>query len=308
MKKKKLILFYNDPRENNIFLNKLSEIENVEAKCVFKPVNKLFRMVRRLHIKSGLPGLAIWFLDWKKQINDFDIVISIASPYSYEVLKWVDHNSNNTRIINYFWDSIEISKYPLVKQLNFENWSFFENECEKYELKYNPQFFVSNMLLPKSKILYDIVYVGADRNGILKHRTFLINQYYKKFKNLSLKLFFYYFSNDQSIPNDIRKSKLLTETEYYKITSESKAILDIVEPNVQWMTLRPLLAMSNQKKLITNNKMISNEVYYKPQNIFILEIDDISTLPNFVNSPFVPIDKELEFYDAVNWLKRFEEE
>ena len=83
-------------------------------------------------------------------------------------------------------------------------------------------------------------------------------------------------------------------------------VVDIVEKEIQWQTLRPLLALTNKKKLITNNVGIRNEKYYSPDNIFILGEDDSEKLKDFVNSDFVSIDpNDLNYYNASSWLSRF---
>jgi hypothetical protein len=87
---------------------------------------------------------------------------------------------------------------------------------------------------------------------------------------------------------------------------KSKAILDYLSDPSDGLSLRPMESIFHKKKLITNSKLIANYDFYRPQNIFILGRDNLSDLPEFLNSPYEEIDKEIiEKYDFKNWLNRF---
>lgn len=305
MKGNILFLFFNDPRNNNILLDEIDKIEGVSSACVLRPVGLFLRLLRRIHIASGLPGISIWFLDWKKNIENYNIVVCIASRYSPGILRWVKRKNPRARCINYFWDSVAISRYPIKSSDDFENWSFNSEDCKKYNMHYNPQFFISNIKL-RGKEIYDVTYVGADRNGILQSRSKLVKKYDELFTQYKIKHYFYYVSDSEIVPKQIRHSKPLSEQQFYDVSAQGKAMLDIVEPDVQWLTLRPLLALKNGKKVITNNKNICNEIFYSKDNVFILGVDNMNNLKKFVTSDFKKIDESyLKYYSVEEWIKRF---
>ena len=87
---------------------------------------------------------------------------------------------------------------------------------------------------------------------------------------------------------------------------ESKALLEIVKEDVSGITLRALEGIFFGKKLITNNKFIKMYDFYNPNNIFILEDDNLSNLKNFISSKYEPIDKTIiDYYDFEEWVNRF---
>ena len=89
--------------------------------------------------------------------------------------------------------------------------------------------------------------------------------------------------------------------------AQGRVILDVVEQGAEWMTLRPLLALSNHKKVITNNHYIKKEKYYSRDNIFILGEDSDRTLKEFITSPFKEINEStLAYYSCREWVKRFD--
>ena len=56
--------------------------------------------------------------------------------------------------------------------------------------------------------------------------------------------------------------------------------------------------------LIDNDKNIIN--FYNPNNIFILGKDDINKIKEFIDSPYIEINKDIvDYYDFEQWLKRF---
>ena len=83
----------------------------------------------------------------------------------------------------------------------------------------------------------------------------------------------------------------------------SKCVLDIVQRGQSGLTLRPIEALLNSKKLITDNVAVERYDFYDPRNIFILGKDDESRIKEFVDSPFVEVPESvIEKYEFGNWL------
>ncbi len=301
-----LFLFFNNPQNNNIFLEWFNRENGIRGECVFKPVGILCRIIRRFHLYSGLPGIGIWFYQWHKEIRPGKKIVCIASKYSPRILKWIKKKEPSVMLINYYWDSIAVSRYPVKEYPYYKNYTFCKKDSKQYAMLYNPQFYISSMKLPTNKLKYDISFIGSDREGVWEERAILVNQYYQLLKQKGFHLFFYFVTKKQECPEEIRKQKWLTEEEYYKVVAESRVVLEIVNPEEEWITLRPLLALSNGKKLISNNRSIVEEAYYSKENIFILGLDKEQDLFSFINKPFTPIAEEiLAYYDVQAWSKRF---
>lgn len=301
-----LVISFSDINNDNIFMDSLNNSEGVQSKCVFRSVCKPLRAIRRIHIISGLPGMGIWLLDWKNGIKSNKRIVCIASRYSHFILKWINKKEKTTKLVNYYWDCVDISKYPVKYVDYYENWSFCKSDAEKYNMKYNPQFYVASMRLKNENVIYDASFVGADREGKWKNRIQLVNECYQTLKKNDLKVFFYFVTQSNAANPEIRQNKRLSEHEYNKIVSMSRVIIELVEPGMEWVTLRPLMALTNKKKVITNNKKIVDERYYSKDNFFVLGIDDESRLKEFVFSEFREIDKEiLCYYEAKEWSRRF---
>lgn len=300
------ILSFIQSEENNIFFNKMGE--QVQNYCVFKKVGIIRRGIRKLHIKSGLPGLRIWFNKWYNICDQFSTIVIVATEYSIPVLQAIYKKckKKNVKLINYYQDEISISGYPVQHTDWFENWSFNKKNCYDYNMKYNPQFWIRSIDLKADKFIYDVSLIAADRNGKYSDRNKIVNELYNLFENDKYSIFFWYVTNSKEINSKIAHKNELSQYEFLKCIRDSKAIIEITENNNVWLTQRCLYAISNGKKLITNNKKIVEELFYNEKNIFILGKDAWSQMENFLSSPFENIDDSIIMkYELKAWLERF---
>lgn len=87
---------------------------------------------------------------------------------------------------------------------------------------------------------------------------------------------------------------------------ESNCVLDLVQENQGGITWRPLEAMFYKKKLVTSFKKIANYDFYCQENVFILGIDDLNKLYEFIQAPYRSIDKNIiRKYTADGWIENF---
>jgi hypothetical protein len=102
------------------------------------------------------------------------------------------------------------------------------------------------------------------------------------------------------------KSDFVEYDDYIALINASKSILDITQEGQNGLTARAMESIFLKKKLITNNITIQNYDFYDKKNIFIIGIDDIDTIFDFINTPYHDIPKEIvDYYDYKNWCLRF---
>ena len=83
-------------------------------------------------------------------------------------------------------------------------------------------------------------------------------------------------------------------------------IFDYLQDDQTGLSLRPFESIFFNKKLITNNSNIKNYDFYRKENIFILNYDDISMLKSFVDSDYLELPKNIiDNYDFQSWSNRF---
>lgn len=273
--------------EKKIFFSKL---ENVYDYYNCSSKNIFLRILRKLHINRYL-----FYGNWKRKINDIDTIVFFDTGYEKQFSKYVKKKNKNIRTIFWYWNPIDEKNKVYLEDENInEFWTYNKFDSHKYKINYNSQVYhVEKQSKMSNFEKYDIIFMGKD-----KGRTKMINEIEQIFKKEKLKYHFNIVSNSEK--NFIDYDEYLSELE------TSKCILDVNYFLPCGLSLRPLEALFFEKKLITNNKDIINYDFYDKNNIFILGIDDISTIKDFINKPYKKINREIiSYYDFYNWEKRF---
>lgn len=281
-------------------------LRGIKVAEVYKKRTVSFRIIKRIWYKLKIPYLNIFFDKWKRELINYDTVILQTVSMPTEIINYIHKKNKNIRIILYFMNPIE--KNDEINNINrskAELWTFDYEDSKKYDLSYNPQYFFKNISLPKTNIIDDVYFLGADKGRIKQ----LINLE-GTLESHGINTKFHITPSgkttnkyDKHYKDNISYEKSLEEI------AKSKAILDITQKGQSGMTVRPLEALFFQKKLITNNTNIVNEKFYNKNNIFILGKDNISNIKQFVDSPNERVSSEIiEYYDYDKWLERFFEE
>lgn len=86
--------------------------------------------------------------------------------------------------------------------------------------------------------------------------------------------------------------------------SQSEVILDFANDIHYGISMRTFEAIGYRKKLITNNPLVKKYDFYNPNNIFVIEDDNIDGLELFISTPYIDLPKEIIVkYSFTNWLK-----
>lgn len=92
--------------------------------------------------------------------------------------------------------------------------------------------------------------------------------------------------------------------EVEKMILKSKIIVEIQRNDQVGLSFRIFEALGYRKKLITTNVDVVNYDFYNPQNILVIDEDNIEIPEHFVTSPYVEIeDRILDKYRIENWVK-----
>lgn len=272
---------------------------------VFTGKNKLFRFLRRLHLKSKLPFKSIWYnskeiIKLSKQLKNIIVFESVIDSNFYKYIKKL---IKFEKYHVWYWNNAESTLNPKTKSL--AGWiksSFSDVDCSLYGMEHNPAF-----LFPDSEKMghvtheYDICFIGKNKgryrniqliNEILLERGFKTN-----------------FIITEDRKHLIKRKNLSRAISYKKsidIFIKSKVILDFILPANSGQSMRATEALFYSKKLLTNNPLILKYDFYHKDNIFILGYDDLSRLDEFIMTPFNhSVDKYKENYTFEAWLKRF---
>ncbi len=251
----------------------------------------------RIIIKFNLPFLSILFGDWKKNIKKYDCIILFDNGYNKNIAKYIRKKNPEIKIIFWYWNALKEYNNMVIEDKNIDEiWTYNRFDAETYNLKYNSQFYHRiDRKKFDDKIENDIIFMG--RNKGRKEKIEEINE---KLKEKQLKCNFIIIKNEKDYIN---------YNDYITKVLKSKCIFDYSYTDYNGLSLRPLEALFYRKKLITNNKDIINYDFYRPNNIFVLGIDDMDKIKEFIDSPYEEIDEEIiNYYEFNSWLQRFFEE
>ena len=198
----------------------------------------------------------------------------------------------------WIWNPIKEKKsyyniiFSIIKKLSFYVATFDPADAKIFNIDYYPQFYRMNMDIKEDfEILYDFYFIGASkgRDKIINSLNETLSPKYKTYLKLVNK-----------------KSDSITYSENINNVIHSRCLVDIVQEGQSGLTLRPLEALANNKKLISNNKNLIMYDFYHKDNIFILGIDKLEDIDTFMQSPCRQIEDSIRSkYDTANWIKNF---
>lgn len=249
-------------------------------------MNVMMKFIRKINL-----DILIWG-DWKKRVKEYTHIIIFDNGYKENIARYIKKKNHQCKIIFYYWNPIMENNKKFLADPNLDEiWTFDKRDAEKYGLKYNPQFYTSNIKLDDDNITNDVYFLGRAKNRA------------EDIKSVENKLL------EQGIKTNFNiiytEKDTISYTEYLNNVSYSKSILDITDPSQTGLTLRCLESIFLEKKLITNNRDIKNYDFYKKNNIFIIGEDDFSQIKSFLNSNYEKIEEEVkEKYDFEKWLNR----
>lgn len=267
------------------FFNKISKKYNIEELYFLNTDKLLFKLLKK--IKIFILG------KWKKEINKYDKFIIFESLYNEKVTKKIKRTKKENKVILYFWNYIDDNNKYILNDKNIDEfWTFDKNDAQKYNMKYNPQFYIKNIKIQGEQNKYDVLFLGRP-----KTRKKDIVDLEKKLKEEGIQTNFKIIENEKDY---------VSYDEYLKMIAESKCILDYNQEGQVGLSLRPMEALFLERKLITNNTDIKNYDFYNHDNIFILGEDNINEIKEFINKPYKKIDQDIiDYYDFDQWLNRF---
>lgn len=271
LKAKTLILTQTEPDDDMMF--EAWKKAGLNADIIFQPHSKAIRMIRRIWADGFLPGCSLWYGNWKKTLQQYNTVIVHADMRTRTVPKYIHKIKPEMRVIYWYWNPVNKDTVPcLTKDDKIECWSFDEDDCKKYNMRKNAQYYYEQDKEKNEKVEYDVYYVGHD-----KGRKEIIEKIKSQLLLQGLRVKFDLLRDTDPI---IPYSEVQTRIR------KAKAILEVNQKGQVGCTLRALEALFFRKKLITTNLNIQKEDFYNPENIFIYGKDDINGLCQFIDIPY----------------------
>lgn len=302
-------------------------------------VRKKVRVVKKVLLRGRVRYIK-GRLDYLKKIEEsvfskFYDIFFVVQLYPYDISFISRLKSLNPSLQTYifFWD-------PIVGHSLTHTVSCFDNifcfsrkdveilkmylEFKDKHICYLPNFYLLDDSFTSQQTTYDIAFIGTVNADTLDRYAFLqkINEWCRA-SHLNACLYLRRDSTPFSIFHKLilLRSKETREQlrlylryknapwvhtdklsidEVKQIECSSKCLLDITHLNHQGYTLNVLSAIGKGKKLITTNHRISQEPFYHPNNISIVDACNPVFDRDFFDRPIVPID--ISCLEIHNWL------
>ncbi len=318
MKKKVLYIFQNFFEYDKLIMNSIEKYLNYEVFYLnvdlytYNYKNICQRIYSNLVIK---PKYKI-SLKEKKYIENmvrvvesqgpFDIVFCVKPsicPHGFmEYLK-----AKKIPMISHIWDSFSFD----LKQINYLKYfdkvsTFDEEDAKKYNLNFNPNFFIEEYVKENKNIEYDVSTVMS-----YGERFQLLEDFAKYLSKIGIKYLFIVVT-DKNIKSDyvtIQKEKVSLK-ESYEYISKSNAVLEIghTDKNRLYqggLSFRVFEALGNKKKLITTYNPIKEYDFYNENNTAIISKENYTMDKKFFQSEYMELRDEIyEKYSNKAWIKR----
>lgn len=217
----------------------------------------------------------------------------------------------------YTWDSFrnKAQDYTIFDQFH-KRFTFDIQDAKELDWEYKPLFYVDACLTAEATRKFDICFVGSfqqHRFDLLKN--LIDNDKIKgAYTLVSQNLYLHYFYMLRNVFYlrkffKIVQRRKLKLSEVVGVNACSAAVLDLPSPRQTGLTIRVFETLAGGKKLVTTSKSISQEAFFNPDFIYIVDtklmLKDSSQLVRFLNDTKSLGSVNIEQYSLNEWLKDF---
>lgn len=274
-------------------------IEN-EGITVYSPYHGddgFLRILREFCFRIPFLPKAIWYN--KSFLNgNYSFINIIDVNITKHFLKWIIKFFPNAQV-NFIYNNMvgkarNISPKKIPKGIRI--WTYDDYDAKKYNINLFNNYWVNKQILkPKKTPEYDVFFVGKD-----KGRGDKIRKLEKKFKNMGLKTKFIIAKDGRISRKKAYHQKAISYEQVIDFDTRSRSILNITMENQEGVTMRDMEATAIGVKLITTNRNIINKDLYNENNVFILGVDDLESLPSFLKK------KNVNVWDGIKQKHTFD--
>jgi hypothetical protein len=225
----------------------------------------------------------------------------------------------NCEMIFYTWDSFTNHSHPTTILKYFDKkFTFDPGDAQKYDIEFRPLFFLDSYKKLKendnANFKYDLLFLGTAHSDRYKISSKIVA--WCNAQNLTN--FCYYFMHgrfvyfykkmfDKSFKEfDFKKLsfKSLTTNEILELYRQSRVVLDINHPGQKGLTMRTFETIGAGKKMITTNSEIKKYPFYNPNNIYVIDRNNISLEHGFFSKNYQDVTTQIYHKTSIEgWLE-----
>ena len=285
------------PETQAVYIN-YSNIQ-YKYKSVFDKIQNLFR---KIFFKKNIKDIykSQETLKQVQALGKQDFII-VVRPDKLELETIIALKEYTENYYSFYFDAI--SNFPEKVRLipYFDKvFSYEKEDVEKHNLKFNTNY------------IYDFE-VAKQENAECK--IFNISSYDERYGALE-KMAAYFKSKHIDYTIIVRKEKeetsnLVTFTQEYVPLNKVKdylldadVLLDIQKENQYGLSFRVFESLGYHKKLITTNKDVVNYDFYNPNNIIVVDVNNIHIPEAFFKTPYQEVPNDILYkYTLAGWIE-----
>jgi hypothetical protein len=269
--------------------------------------SKIGNFFSKLLLKKNVKHakIEIKLLQEIEQLGHQDIILMIR-PDRISRATHLEIKKLSNRYISYIYDSCvrfpidhllqgvfdEIFSFDLVDSKKY-GFTFITNYIylDKKEIQpfneNNDAVFIIMSIDERFKILNKLANYFSANN--INFKFILVSK--RKPKNSNERIIFY--------------KKTLLYSDFKNDLENSKVCLDLIRFNHNGLSFRIFEALAMQKKIITTNKSIVEYDFYNPNNIMVIDENNLVIDNNFFKTSYEPLHEDVyEKYTIKNWVTR----
>ncbi|MCU7618341.1 hypothetical protein NZ698_14165 [Chryseobacterium sp. PBS4-4] len=238
-----------------------------------------------------------------QQITEKQDIIFIIRPDLLDISLLNDLKNKTDNFIAYYYDSC--TKYPKQTEIiHFfdEIYSYEKEDIEKYNFTETSNF-IYDETIEQQELKYDIFNISSYDTRINE-----IDTISKLLHDSGLKIYFVLFWFEKlNFPHLISTTEYISLSETKELISQSKAMIDIQRTDQKGLSFRTFESLGYRKKLITTNETVKNFEFYHPNNILVINSNNINVdeIKSFLSLSYVEISKDILFkYSLKNFTKK----
>ncbi len=261
----------------------------------------LDRILREMCFSLPFFPKKVWYN--KEVLNPkYDYLLINDPLITKHYLKWLKDEKSKAQLNFIYGNMVGMAKHVHPSEIPtcYRIWSYDGGDCEKYGLhKFYCNGYFKCFVKPRKEVKQDVLFVGGDKG----RADYILN--------LEKAM------NDMGITTNfiiVKSSKLDKDKPYYHapvsydivtdMVAESKAVLNVAMPGQTGVTMRDLEAILIGVKLITTNPHTKEEDFYNPNNIYILDDNNVGGLKDFLEKPIIPVPNEIkQRYDFNKYIE-----
>jgi hypothetical protein len=232
-----------------------------------------------------------------------DIIFMVKADYLLpKTIKAIKPNCK--KYISFFNDNYK--RAPNIKKI----YSYFDEvfSFEKEDVKHFNFKFITNFIykeLPSTTsdeedAVFNISTYDLKRLKIIEEIAYKLDEIKESYSIYSIGKHSEPYKHNTKIVYTNKKINL-SETESY--IKKTKALLEVHRENQQGLTFRVFESLGYKKKLITTNEDIVNYDFYDPNNILVIDKNNVEIPKAFFETPYKEIPEKIyKKYILKHWL------